>query len=395
VGDVNADGFDDLLVVGPRANEAWLVYGRPAWSEPLSVADESFRVFRLRGPRKSLPQFDEVIRIAGSAGDLNADGRPDLLISSTSRIVRLGIHTGAVYVLFGGDHLVGEASVDEIGSPELPGLVFHGEGPRYSFGDAIDGGGDFNGDGISDVLLASRYNGGVSLLPYEVRSSVFVVLGSEDIGRRLELTHVTPGTGPIGGAQLVTLFGTGFTGAERVFFGEGEAEVVEVVSRAELRVRTPEGAESGAVDVEVRRPDASSTLEEAYRYDERARLDLVLDSERLLESGFRSTVIVPTVWPPPQFNTRQFLNLSAGDLDGDGKDDLAVGETTGGDERLGQLTLFWGRSNWPGLITVNALEEHGTVIDPPPGTIDLGSRFRVGGDLDGDGRNDLLIGSVR
>jgi hypothetical protein len=91
VGDVNGDGFDDLLVGDTLHNRVFLIYGRPATLG---------RGLTLDGPRPGSwtvfepPAGKFVGQWLGSARDVNGDGLADILIGATGT-------TGATYLVLG------------------------------------------------------------------------------------------------------------------------------------------------------------------------------------------------------------------------------------------------------------------------------------------------------
>jgi hypothetical protein len=98
----------------------------------------------------------------GSAGDFNRDGFGDLLIAApgvrftdTNGRERMGV----AYLVFGGTHLNGNRSfsLDQVGSAELPGLVFQtpffAGRPNEAPIDSVALLGDINGDGFDDIGL--------------------------------------------------------------------------------------------------------------------------------------------------------------------------------------------------------------------------------------------------
>ncbi len=66
-------------------------------------------------------------------------------------------------------------------------------------------------------------------------------------------------TGPAAGGTLVTITGSGFTGASAVRFGPNEAKIVAVNSDTSITVESPAGA-IGTVDVTVSAPGGTSAL---------------------------------------------------------------------------------------------------------------------------------------
>jgi hypothetical protein len=86
--------------------------------------------------------------------------------------------------------------------------------------------------------------------------------------------------------------------------------------------------------------------------------------------------------------------MAVGDLNGDGFDDLAVSASnasTKGRSSAGAIYVLLGRKNWPSLLDM-ALGISDFVICGPDSGSHLGSSLETG-DLNGDGFDDLVIGS--
>ena len=78
------------------------------------------------------------------------------------------------------------------------------------------------------------------------------------------VTALSPTTGPAGGGTLVTISGTGFTGASVVDFGTNPATNLTVVSATKITADSPAG--SGVVNVTVTTPGGTSATSTADQF---------------------------------------------------------------------------------------------------------------------------------
>ncbi len=98
-----------------------------------------------------------------SAGDFNQDGFGDLLIAvpGETRIDRAGRERlGVVYLVFGGTHLHNSVwSLDQVGSDDLPGIIFlspYTKGkPNEAAPTTVAFIGDINNDGFGDIAIGN------------------------------------------------------------------------------------------------------------------------------------------------------------------------------------------------------------------------------------------------
>lgn len=148
VGDANGDGLDDFLVGSSAVDLVYLVFGTAApTGGDLALSPIYF------GGANSLTGY----RVA-NAGDVNGDGYGDMLVSSPNN------PTGLIYLILGDPAMAG-------GDLNTVAVVYTAENVDDQVGwDGINGAGDVNGDGYADFLVGAS--------AYSSNGVVYLVLGS-------------------------------------------------------------------------------------------------------------------------------------------------------------------------------------------------------------------------
>lgn len=172
-GDVNGDGYADLLVgsfdySGRDRNmgRAYVYYGRPSW--PSNSPD-----WTITGDHWDM----ELGASIGHGGDVNGDGFDDILVSSS--VSNPEVNEGVVLVFNG----------SRDGLPDRPSWVFESNQEETGVGHSVSGVGDLNGDGYGDVLVSAYY--GEQAGPGEMRDEglAFLFYGSaRGLGRKPDWT---------------------------------------------------------------------------------------------------------------------------------------------------------------------------------------------------------------
>jgi hypothetical protein len=185
VGDANGDGLSDLVLGAPQIGAAYVVYGK-ADTAPQDLSDLDWRTdmrlaspdgYRIDHPSSPTPNGYAL----SAAGDLNADGRPDIAVASRESIKK----PGRVWAVFGPRPSAGgvldppvhvDVEADDFAGFEITGAKFTDD-----VGVDIAPAGDFNGDGRSDLVVSAP-----GLQPYDSGvdkdSHVYVIYGKRTRG---------------------------------------------------------------------------------------------------------------------------------------------------------------------------------------------------------------------
>jgi Ca2+-binding RTX toxin-like protein len=187
-GDINGDGFDDMIIGNSRSHfgDTFIVFGAGSFSSTLSLSslngNNGFRVH-------SAPVDFAGYSVSG-AGDVNGDGIDDLIIGATHKDQGTIYAAGASYVVFGTTS--GFSSVLDVSTLDgSNGFRINGTAAYDRVGFSVSGAGDINGDGFDDLVVGAPFtnlNGSYS-------GSTYVVFGAASFGATLELSSLDGDTG--------------------------------------------------------------------------------------------------------------------------------------------------------------------------------------------------------
>jgi hypothetical protein len=320
--------------------------------------------------------------LAGSsvakAGDVNGDGVTDVVIgapqASTPTPAPARKENGAAYVVFGP---FGPRQVIDLDNLGTHGFKLIGgadlEPDKMHFGSAVAGLGDVNGDGKDDVAITSERGGKLNTNAY--KGYVAVVLGStstatidmrDGIGSRGFLVNLP---NPYYPHSLLSVAGIGDVN------GDGLRD---------LAIGDP---------VYYDKDSASCT--------DCARGDVYVVFGRTDTTPLEADTLGPAGYRIQGHSTRSYLGVGvggAGDLNHDGRADLVIGEpqcianTSPCDGGL--VYVLYGKPDTTTVDLSQPLDSaRGFRIAGPVGPNGLGTTVAAPGDVNGDGRDDLLLGA--
>ncbi len=380
IGDINGDGRDDLLIgATARGNSGgFFIFTRPGFSYVVFGRAGGFPSVVNLGTLNGVDGFrldgvtagDAVGAAASAAGDLNGDGWNDLIIGAPLADAN-GEDSGSSYVVYGRNAFPAAISL---------GALNGGDGFRIdgvSAGDRAGSGfsmGDFNGDGQSDLIVSAA---GVD--DTELRfGSCYVLFGRSSGGFPTVFN-----LGALNGSNGIRI-----DGALGAHIGNFPAATAGDVNG--------DGIDDMIFGAPFSSPDPSGTIFVAgssyVLYGKSTPFAPVFNLDGVDGSnGFRLDGV-------GTFDFAGQPATGAGDINGDGFDDLAIG-TPGANpygEDSGSTYIVFGQSAaFPAAFGLGVLNgSNGFRLDGPDSGDRSGSTVAAAGDFNGDGFDDVVVGAA-
>jgi hypothetical protein len=297
--DVNRDSVHDLLIGAfwadgpddsrPNGGEAYLVFGSPSWPATIDLADGGQDITILGA--EAGDRLAETV----AAGDANGDGVDDLIIAATFASGPDNGRPGAgeVYVLFGGELAGAYDLALRQGGITVLGLD---EGDQIGHSAAV---GDFDGDGIADMLLGAVSADGPTN-GRDLAGEAYLVLGGAPPPDTVDTAEGTDAL-RIYGADAVDRLGRSVAAGD--LNGDGRADLLLAATGGDGLSESL--LDAGEIHIIYGRPRLQGALDLA-----RQAADMAVEG---LDSG--DVLGVSNVARP---------SLLSADMDGNGLDDLLV-----------------------------------------------------------------------
>lgn len=370
-GDVNGDGWDDILIGSPsadpdgvsRAGESYVVFGKADGSRiELSDVAAGLGGFVIEGERQSGAFGDAV----SGAGDVDGDGLDDLVIGSKS-----DASGGSSFVVFGKT----DGTKLELSDIRQGNGGFHiaGAAPGDGSGDVVGGGGDVNGDGLDDVIVGAF---GADPNGVATAGASYVVFGKNE-GDAVPLDEIIAGTG--GGFAI---------------------QGIDVNDRAGVSVAivgdmNNDGLAEALVSARLGDPDGQEDAGESYIVFGKTDADPVdLAQIAAGNGGF----IIEGI---DAEDTSGITASAAGDVNGDGRGDViisAFGGDPNGETDAGEFYVVFGKGDGEKVELQDVVNGNGGFVIEGVDSDDISRDVLVfnvapAGDVNADGLDDVVIGA--
>jgi len=304
---------------------------------------------------QDIPNFDDLGGSVSNIGDIDGDGYDDIVLGVSTH----GSFRGAAYVVYGGPNTqLSDIDLERTTlNPATTGFSILGGGNSY-LGSTVSSAGDINGDGYDDIAVISIHPSHVYVIYGRPRSSLCNI----DVSQKA----LDPAT-------------TGFT------ISVSQSVMWSVASIGDING-------DGYGDIAFGAGDQPGCQGPVYVIYGRATADLSdLDlSKAALDPAVNGFSVIQS--QGSYFGTSV---SSAGDVDKDGYDDLAIIGTNQGSEMA--YILYGGPKS-----SLKNLDLSKTELDPATSGFTVsanggdwqGTRTSGSGDINGDGYDDIILGVV-
>ncbi|MCZ2204990.1 DUF4114 domain-containing protein [Cylindrospermopsis raciborskii] len=372
-GDINGDGIDDLIIGAPFADSngddsgaAYVIFGRSSFSSlptinPSNLGDNGFIINGLN------PQDQLGYRVS-SAGDLNQDGFDDVIIAAPPNAYVYppvtGDQAGKVYVIFGSEKF--NPSNPNFDTSNFDLNVINGSRADDYLGVGLNRGGDFNGDGIDDLIIGSPFNDFNGFRS----GQAYVIFGSkESFSSSLNVSQLDGVNGFVINGQEGDQLGFSVSTAGDINH-DGIGDIIVSAHDAD-----PQGVDAAGAAYVV--------------FGARTQFNSKLDLSSL--NGNNGFVINGI----GELDKTSWAVAGLGDVNGDGIDDLlvsAIHADANGDNSGQGYVIFGSKESFSSSLNVSQLDGvNGFIINGKSENHNLGYSASGAGDINGDGISDILI----
>jgi hypothetical protein len=424
-GDINGDGRTDLIVGAINSNKAYVIYGQdsigakpiPASVNPTVYLANGTKGFVVNGPGG----FNSMGYSVSNGGDINGDGRTDLIIGATS--------SSKAYVIYGQDStgttpFPASINATTYLSDDTKGFVINGPGGGET-GFSVSNAGDVNGDGRTDLIVGARTanqvyviygqdSTGATPFPASINVTTYLADGTKGFTvngpQRSETGWAVSNDGDINGDGRTDLIVGAITVSQTyVMYGQDSAGATPFPASINATAYLADGTKGFVINA----PGYGGySVTNGRDINGDNKTDLIIGAFLINQAyviyGQDSSGSTPF---PASINIGSYLAdgtkgftvtgasmayvSNGGDMNGDSRTDLIVGAPNSNRAYVIYGQDSAGSTPFPAIVNVGSYLVNGTkgfVIIGPVGS-NTGQSVSNGGDINGDGKTDLVVGT--
>ena len=357
-GDVNQDGFADMLIGASRHGVVYVIFGMASTISYTDIDLASFSAsagFIIFGPSAAAKLGDKGA-LFRALGDINGDSIDDFAVAAPAASYLSRPGAGCVWLIYG--TTAEPVNLNLAFLEPNNGVQLGGANNNDQFGYAVDNVGDFNGDGIADLLIGALWYD----MPNATDSGAAYLIYGSTTPVNMDMA------GFVTGALGIRFRGTA-SGDETGKAVSGAGDINDD-GKMDLLIGAPGADHSdGRVD--------SGAVYAIFGTSTMFTADFVLGTLMTGASGFSVT----------GFESFQLLGTSvsrAGDLDQDGVDDYLIGSTKA-------MYVLYGSSGVP-TAHIDLRSFTGKLVAFAEPDDDALAMMTGGVDVTADGIPDVIVG---